>query len=320
MLIAPSHRSAHLMALGTALFWSLAFVCIREVLEQLKALGASPWEATVALFQARMILTALAYLPHIFINQKQISFLTLDDWKRVCLIILTMSFGYHLPLNMGAQSLPSGFVGLIVATSPIFAALLARVILQEALGFARLSAVVLGLVGVGICLIAQNRLQFDPLILGWASLRDPALVMFSAFDGALFAIVGRRIRREIPVSLKLGLAMLGTVLLALPLWTPHILHLLFQINLRGWFAILYLAIACTYFASLLWYGALKILETVEVTLYLNTTTILALAWGAILFQEQIRPLYGIGVSCVLLAIFFASRKIPKEIEPPPSVS
>lgn len=217
-------RRAHGMALSTALLWSLAFVCIREVLQQFQSLAASPWEAALALFQARMLIAALGFVPNLVADWNRIPLLTRADWRRVAVITLTISFGYHLPLNMGAQRIPSGFVSLIVALGPVFAALLARVFLREKLGLARMAAVTLGFLGIVICLIAQNRLQRS----GW-TVSDPvigaAFVMIAAFDGAIFAVAGRTIRREIPIGLKLGLALMGTVFLAIPLWNATTIHL-----------------------------------------------------------------------------------------------
>ncbi len=308
------------MALTTALFWSMAFVCIREALDQLKTAGAMPWEAALALFQSRMLLTAVAFVPNVVAERKWIRTLNRRDWMFVGIILLTISFGYHLPLNLGAQHLPSGFVSLLIALSPIFAALLARMILKEKLGIARLTSVLLGFLGIGICLVAQKRFRFDIGFLGWDGVLGPVCVMLAAMDGAFFAVIGRSIRKEIPAGLKLGIAMLGTAFLSLPLWNSTILHLLAGLNGKGWLAIFYLAIVCTHTASLLWYGALKTLDTVEVTIYLNATTLFALLWGALIFHEEIRPLYLVGAVCIMAAIFFASRKQDKEMEPPPSIS
>src|SRR3989338_2487037 len=109
MPAAAARRKAHLMALTASLFWSFAFVCIREILEQLKAAGAAPWGAALALFQTRMLLTALAFVPHVVAERKWMGRLTRRDWLLIGIIMFTCSFGYHFPLNLGAQHLPSGF-------------------------------------------------------------------------------------------------------------------------------------------------------------------------------------------------------------------
>lgn len=300
------HRRAHLMALVTGLVWSFSFVCIRDVLEQFKALGADSWTATLALFQLRMTLSTLAFLPNLFLGRAWITRLERRDWLIVVIITLTMSFGYHLPLYFGARDIPSGFVSLLVSMSPVFASVLARLILGEHLGVSRVAAVLLGLVGIAICLTAQGRLSLGEN--SWGGVIGPIFVLLAAFDGAVFAVVGRRLRREIPVGLKLALAMILTMILAIPLWNSQVIHLITHLNFRGWLGVTYLAVVCTHMATLLWYQALKTLDTVEVTIYLNVTTTLAIGWGALLFHETLNPLYLLGACCIVTAVFLASRR------------
>ncbi len=298
------------MALTTALLWSFAFVCIRETLRQFQSFGATPWQAALALFQLRMLMTAFCFIPGVVRHRRWIGALNGGDWLRVGLLTLTMSFGYHIPLSLGAVEIPSGLTSLLIATSPIFAAVLARLFLKENLGLARVIAVLLGATGIAICLMAQGRLGFSD-IHGARNIVAPLFVLAAACDGALFAVLARTVPKDIPASFKLGLAMIATVLLAIPLWDSATLKLLSQLNAWGWAAIAYLAVVCTYAASLLWYGALKTLDAVEVTIYLNATTTLAIGWGALIFHEKIGLLYLGGAACIIGAVFLASRKVEK---------
>jgi drug/metabolite transporter (DMT)-like permease len=299
-------RRAHGMALITAVIWSFAFVCIRQLHEEFREAGADPQTATFALFQGRMAITALCFLPGILLERRHIRDLSIRDWIFTLGICLTMTFGYHLPLNHGAHHLPSGFVGLLVSLSPLFGAFLARLFLKENLGPSRIFAVILGFSGIGICLWAQNRLHTISFS-NAETLMGPLWIMLAALDGAIFALLGRTMRKDMPVSVKLGLAMLLTILIGAPLWTKEVWVALTSLSWIGWAALAYLSIVSTYIASLLWYEALRVLNALPVMIYLNVTTVLGLFWGALFFREQLRPLYLVGAACVVAAVFLTSR-------------
>jgi drug/metabolite transporter (DMT)-like permease len=299
-------RKAHLMALLTAVIFSFAFVCIRQLHEEFRQAGVDPKTATFAIFQGRMAITTLAFLPGVFLQRRHIRGLSARDWCFTGGICLSMTFGYHLPLNYGAHHLPSGFVSLLIALGPLFTAFLAHLFLKEDLGALRIFAVTLGFLGIAICLWAQNRLHtisFNDM----SSLVGPLFIMFSALDGAIFALLGRSMRKDIPVSIKLGLAMILAMLIGFPLWTTDVIRALGSLSWIGWTALIYLAVVSTYIASLLWYEALRVLNALPVMIYLNVTTVLALLWGAWIFKEDLRLLYLAGATCVVAAVFLTSR-------------
>jgi drug/metabolite transporter (DMT)-like permease len=305
MSINPRRR-AHALALITAIIWSFAFVGIRELHQEFRAAGVNPRTAIFAMFQARMALTTLSFLPHLFLERSRVRNLSRGDWIFTLGICITMTFGYHLPLNEGSQFLPAGLVGLLVSLGPLFAAFLARIFLKENLSPLRVFAVLLGFTGIAICLWAQSQLHtfsFDDT----KTLVGPLFIILAAFDGAIFALLGRSMRKDIPVSLKLGLAMILALIIGLPFWTSDVLKALSMLSWMGWAILFYLAVLSTYLASLLWYEALRVLNALPVMIYLNVTTVLGLFWGALIFKEELQPLYLVGAACVVAAVFLTSR-------------
>ncbi len=298
---------AHALALTTALMWSFAFVCIRDVVGQLGRAGATAMEAMLVLFLARISVAGLCYVPHLAAHHRWLGRLRQRDWWLLGAMMLVGTYGYHMPLNYGAQFIPSGFVSLIIATGPVFAAVLAWLLLRERLGTARVAGVAMGLGGIVLCLLGQGRLRIESGAFAWSLLLAPASVFISAFTGALFSITGRALRRDMPKGAALSVAMVGATIIGLPLWSERAFYLLGQLNLRGWLALLYLAVCCIYLASICWMKALQELDAVEVIIYLDCTTALALLWGALLFHERPTWLFLAGAGCIVSGVFLVNR-------------
>jgi drug/metabolite transporter (DMT)-like permease len=129
--------------------------------------------------------------------------------------------------------------------------------------------------------------------------------LFTAINGAIFSVVGRSVRKGFPRELLLALAMVGASVIMLPLWKESMIHSYRTISYLSWFNTIYLAFIM-YAGSVLWYKALGVLDAVEVTIYLNVTTILAITWGILFFQERINILYFLGAALILGAIFLVN--------------
>jgi drug/metabolite transporter (DMT)-like permease len=298
------------MALTSALFWSFSYVCIQELLQTLGSLGASAWLMGLLIFQIRMAITALAFLPHVIHGRKWFRLLNQKDWIVIWILMLTMTFGYHIPLNIGAQSLPSGFVSLIIALTPVIAAILARFVLRESLNPQRILAISLGFTGIILCLVSQGKLHLDSTLLT-SDLFAPLLLVCSACNGAVSTVLGKRLRKDMPLGFILGVILLLTVMLGAFLWSEPLLLLVKALDLKSWLCLFYLAIPSTYVATLLWYRALRTLDAVEVSIYLNVTTVFAIIWGMLVFGEGVSMLYAIGAACIISAVFLTTRKAAK---------
>jgi drug/metabolite transporter (DMT)-like permease len=296
-------RRGHIEAFSAAAMWSLAFVCIRRVVGEFMDFGNPPLRSSLDLFQFRTLIATVLFLPHVVIHRKVIRTLNAKEWILVIILGVTSVFGYHISLNFGAQLIPTGYVSLLISMSPIISALLAWFFLGESLHKFRLIAIGLGFIGIGLCLVAQNRIQISTSL----NLQGTLLVLFSAFNGAIFALTSRAMRKSIPSTLRLGLGMILCVGVAFPFWEYRMFEQLTQLSPFAIFALLYLSVTM-YFGSILWLDALKKLDVLQVTIYLNVSTVMALVWGALIYHEKLTPLYLVGSLLVILAIFVVNRE------------
>ncbi len=308
LILDPVRRRAHLLALITAIFWSFAFVSIRQVMEQFESAGTATWNSVMAMFLVRVTVSGILFTPLLWHQRAIVRHLGRREWLLVVGVAAFGSFGYHLPLNYGAMTLQSGTVGLMTAMSPIFSAMLAFLLLRERMGPGRIAGVMLGVAGVALCLRAQGVLAWSGDGMDWQGLLAPGAMLIASMSGAAFAIVGRSLGRRVPKAVTLGLGLSLATILALPMWSAEVLRALAVLDGLGWLAMLYLAVICLWLAYWLWYQALSALDTVEVTIYLNLTTVLAILWGFLLYNERVTLVYLWGAACVISAVILVNRR------------
>jgi drug/metabolite transporter (DMT)-like permease len=210
---------------------------------------------------------------------------------------------------------------VLVATSPLFVALIAPLWLGERL--TRWVVAGLGLTLVGATGIALSDACLDGLplrcpplgsFLGGRALWGDLLALAGALTGAGYFMIGRRLRRELPLMVYIGLSY-GSgalVLLAVTLLRggrlfgyPPLAYLLF--------ALLALGPQLLGHSSFNW--ALRYLPVAVVSVTLLGEPVGSTLWALILLAEIPGPLKVVSVILVLVGIYLASRSpIPVERE------
>jgi drug/metabolite transporter (DMT)-like permease len=196
------------------------------------------------------------------------------------------------------QHIPSGLAALLFATYPLFVAVIAHFALPgERLGWRAAVGILLGFVGVAV--IFSDDLQ----LLGGANVREVALVMLlSPIVSAVATVAVKRWGAGIhPLSLTavpmlLTAAVVGTLALAL----EREAALVFDLRSVG--SLLYLAVFGSAVTFTIYYWMLARARATQVALIAYTIPIVAVAVGALLFQEPIRPRVVLGGLLVLMGV------------------
>ena len=201
------------------------------------------------------------------------------------------------------QHIPSGLAALLFATYPLFVAVLAHFFLPgERLGWNAAGGILLGFAGVGV--IFSDDLQ----LLGGANAREVALVMLlSPIVSAVATIAVKRWGGGIhPLSLTaVPMLLTGCVVGALALAFERHAPVVFDLRSVG--SLLYLAIFGSAVTFTIYYWMLARARATQVALIAYTIPIVAVAVGALLFQEPIRPRVVFGGALVLLGVAVVTR-------------
>ena len=163
-------RNAAVAVSTTLVLWASAFVAIRVALPGLGVAGLSVGRLLVA----SAALAAAAALLRVRRPAR-------SDLVRIAACGLSGMTAYQLLLNAGERTVPAGTASLLVNTGPVFAALLAFILLREPLTKRAQVGIGFGFAGATVMTLGQgSRLQPS---------RDALLILGAAVAQALFFVL-----------------------------------------------------------------------------------------------------------------------------------
>jgi drug/metabolite transporter (DMT)-like permease len=217
--------------------------------------------------------------------------------------VLSFSASYTI-VYWAEQHIPSGLAALLFATYPLFVAVLAHFALPgERLGWRAAAGILLGFAGVAVIFSDDLRL------LGGAQVREAALVMLlSPIVSALATVAVKRWGEGIhPLSLAaVPMLLTAAVVGALALTVERGATIVFDLRSVG--ALLYLAVLGSAVTFTTYYWMLSHVPATRVALIAYTIPIVAVAVGALLFQEPVRPRVVLGGVLVLVGVAVVTRR------------
>ena len=201
-----------------------------------------------------------------------------------------------------AQASTSGW---IVATTPIFMAVLGRVVLKERLGAARAAGIALAAAGV---LLVVTRGQPGELLRGRFGAPGDLLILASAPNWAVFSVLSRRALRVHPATRMMAYVMaFGWLFTSLQLAAGPGLSEVSRLDARGWAAIVFLGIACSGLAYIAWYDALQRMPASEAGALLYVEPLVAMAVAAAVLGERVTVATVLGGAVILLGVWLVNR-------------
>jgi drug/metabolite transporter (DMT)-like permease len=202
---------------------------------------------------------------------------------------------YQLLLNGGERTVPAGTASLLVATSPIFAALLALGLLREPLGPRSRLGLGLGFVGAVTIALAQGK--------GVRPSADALLVLGAAVSQALFFVLQKPLLGRYTGFEVTCYAMWSGTLFALPL-LPQLAHGLHRAGPKPLLSLIFLGIAPSAIGFVTWaYGQARLpVAAAANTLYLVPFIAIGIGWLVLGETMHLASLAGGALALVGVAI------------------
>lgn len=222
------------------------------------------------------------------------------DWVLVVLLGLLGTTAFHVLVVSGVHHTSPAHAAILVALSPLFAALLARLLLGERLSARRLGGIGLAFAGVALIMTRAGG--------GSASWLGDLLSLGASLTWALYTVVGKPLlARATPLAVTTWAGILGALPLV-PIGLPGLAEVRWSaLTLPRWLLILYLSAGTIALANLLWYWALARWATVRVVAFSNLIPLVATAIAVATGQEALSPALGLGTVAVLCGVAVAQR-------------
>jgi len=243
----------------TIIIWSMAYILTKIGLKYYSPLGLSVF---------RYIAASIFFVLVVFV--KNVPFPDIKDIPWFFALGATGFSIYVLTFNIGAQSVSVATSSIIIATTPIFTALAARMIFNEKISKIGWSGILIEFIGVIFICLWEGIFSLNIGIL-W--------ILISAFSFSIYNILQRKlINKYTPIQTTTYSIFAGTIILLafLPKVLPELETSVWQANV----SVIVMGIVCSGIAYLLWSKALYLADkTSDVSNFLFISPLLTTIMG-----------------------------------------
>ena len=218
-------------------------------------------------------------------------------------ILGVVGFGFYQILwPVALQSIPAGDSALLIATTPVFTALLAVAVGADVLNPIKLVGVFISLIGVAFIVGADAGLNLG------ASLGGDLLTLGASLCWAIYSVFGAAVlQRHSPLATTTWAIVAGTIFIA-----PIGLAQLATADLSGFgwpvvLAIIYSGTVGAGFANVVVFHGVKLLGPTRVVAFQALVPALAVALAAIFLAEAIRPVQVVGGIVIVAGVAIVRR-------------
>ena len=281
----------------TVAFWGASFVALKVLLREL-----DPAAITVARFGV-----GTAFLWIVSATRRHLQRPTKGE------LVWLAGLGFSgIPLHQwlqatGLLTASATVTSWIVATIPVFVALLGWLVLGEPLGRERVAGIALAVGGVTL-VVSSGDLR--GLVAGTTGAPGNLLIVLSALNWAVFTILSKRFMQATslrPATMMLYVMGLGWLFSLVWLGAEGGGEAILHMSAAGWWALAFLGLACSGLAYLFWYDALDRIDATQAGafLYFGPLVTAALAWP--ILGEAIGAAMLAGGAAILVGVWLVNR-------------
>lgn len=274
-----------LAVLFVVLVWAFNVIAIKMGVTELPPLFMT---------MLRFVVVAAIVVPFTRVNKAQ--------FKSVAIQAFTFGFLHFSLLFVGTQYTDAGTAAVLVQLGTPFAMILAVFFLHEKLRLIQVFGITLSFVGVFY-------LSGSPSSSSWMAL---VLLIISALGWAITNIIVKKSPKIHPLTMAGWMSFLAIPIVGLStLLVEHDqITMLMNASWKGWFAVLYSAIASSIVAYSVWYWLLKIYPVNKVVPYSLLNPVFAIFLGYLILGDNLDTYKMIGAAFIIGGTFVAQVNIP----------
>ncbi len=282
-------------ALFAVIVWGASFIATKIAVGQV-----TPISVVWLRFTMGVIVLGIAVAA-----RKQFALPTKNEWGYFALLgFLGITFHQWLQSN-GLLTAQANTTAWIVATTPVFMALLGWLVLKE--GLNRIKSAGIFLATLGVLLVVTDGKVFS-IISGRFGTTGDFLILISALNWAVFSVLSRRGLQNHPATRMMFFVMtLGWIFTSILFFGGKGISAITQLKTNGWLAIAFLGVFCSGLAYIAWYDALQALSTAQTGAFLYIEPLVAVVVAAIILNEPVTWASVLGGAVILFGVWLVNR-------------
>ena len=227
-------------------------------------------------------------------------------WRELPLLALlgiVLFAVFPVTFNASLRLIEASRGALLLATIPLWSALLARIAGSERLSARQVVGVFLSLGGVGLALAERGAAGQG----GLGGLAGDGLMLVTALCGAAYAVLAQRafVRYDALTVTTYAMA-LGTLFLFPAALVEGLVGVLPRLDLRTVALLVFLGVFGGALAFFLWTFALTQLTPTQVAVYINLNPLVAMVLAAVLLAEHLTIVFAAGFGVVLAGVLLVN--------------
>lgn len=275
--------------------WGASFIATKVALREVSPI-------TVVWLRFAM---GVAILGAAVVLRRQLAFPTRRDLGYFALLgFLGITFHQWLQ-STGLVTSQASTTAWIVATTPVFMAMLGWLLLKEQLSPLRIGGIWLASLGVILVVLKGD---WRSLALGSFGEPGDVLILISALNWAVFSVLSRYGLNRHPAARMMFYVMgLGWIFTSIVFFASPTLSEIKQLTFDGWLGVAFLGVVCSGLAYIAWYDALQALPASQVGAFLYLEPLVAVIVAAIILGEAILLASLIGGGVILFGVWLVNK-------------
>ncbi len=194
----------------------------------------------------------------------------------------------------------------IVATTPVFMALLGWLVLKESLRWLQVVGILVS--AAGVLLVVSNG-DLGSLSSGHFGTIGDLLILISAPNWAVFSTLSRRGLKQHPAARMMFYVMgFGWLFTTLQLFAGPGISEIRQIGFDGWLGIGFLGIFCSGLAYIFWYDALQVMPVAQAGAFVYAEPFVTVVVAALVLSEPLLLSSLLGGGAIILGVYMVNRQ------------
>jgi len=300
--VIPQRLAANTAAFVAAVFFGSSVVAVRVAVQEVPPLSL----AVLRFGQGGLLLVIVLLL----VGTRDLLHVKWHDLPLLILLGAILFTVFPVTFNASLRLIEASRGALVLATIPLWSALLARIARSERLVPRQVVGVFLSLGGVGLALAERG-------VVGWqgglGAVAGDGLMLVTALCGAAYGVLAQRaFARYNALTVTTYAMVFGTLFLLPAALVEGLVGVLPQLDRQTVALVVFLGVFGGALGFFLWTFALSRLTPTQVAVYINLNPLVAMVLAAALIAEHLTLIFVAGFGAVLLGVLLVNW--PKRAE------